>query len=174
MAFKRLTKLPIEQVISAMADGTHTIRIEGAHVVGLQSNRLKTFLKGTKCVHCGLEGHYFSVEKQNKGSRWHLNLYHEGKDGRLTMMTSDHIIARAVGGVNGLDNRQPMCKPCNQTKAHYSSVEEGRRLHKPNKFKWVRKFLKDMFGRKRANKILYYGRCVRRKWLDFKGNFSAA
>lgn len=83
------------------------------------SMRLRTYTKGTDCVVCGLKGAFFASERQSlqATSKYHYNLYGYNEKGEEVMMTSDHIIPKSKGGVNGLKNRQPMCYPCNQAKA---------------------------------------------------------
>lgn len=124
--YKRLVKLPVQEVIGMMNENGSLIKFihEGKSYSISISNRLRTFTKGISCVHCGLEGHFFWVEKQ-AGPRWHLNLYHQKRSGQLVMITSDHIVPRALGGTSYLENLQPMCRCCNQLKGEYSSVEEA-------------------------------------------------
>jgi len=135
---RRLCTLPLDDVLVAIRNqrGKMTITHEGEKVtVSLSaSRRLKTYLKGTSCVHCGIEAHYFAVEQ---GPRWHLNLYHLKENGKEVMMTSDHIVPKAKGGTDGLHNRQPMCQPCNNLKADYDSVEQAleNKKKKPKKAK---------------------------------------
>jgi len=74
--------------------------------------------KGVKCLRCGMEGHYFAVEKQKQveANKYHFNLYHLSEDGVETLLTIDHRIPRAKKGSNRLKNLQTMCQPCNQDK----------------------------------------------------------
>lgn len=56
----------------------------------------------------------------------HINVYAINTKGEEVMMTSDHIVAKARGGGEGLDNRQPMCSVCNNGKGamELDSLEE--------------------------------------------------
>ena len=135
--YERLTLIEIKPILSAMALGPDDLDIYVGEVkvtVGLSSTRIRTYTKGTRCVHCGKEGHYFAVERDKRGntSRWHLNLYHLAAV-TLTevMMTSDHIVAKILGGsLHDLSNRQPMCQPCNSLKGKYATVQEGEVMRK--------------------------------------------
>lgn len=87
-------------------------------LVGVNSNRLKTYIKGCACVKCGVKGTIFRIERQHNAPRWHLNLYAKNSYGHYVMMTSDHIVPKAKGGPNCVHNRQPMCARCNCKKGH--------------------------------------------------------
>lgn len=118
-------KIPNHVVLDAMREGKDNIVLHG-HRVGLGSLRLSTFLNGTVCVHCGREGHHFRLEKVRRNDkRFHLNLYHVSNAGKEHRMTSDHIIALANGGSNGVENRQPMCEDCNSLKSDYDTIEDA-------------------------------------------------
>lgn len=78
-----------------------------------QSLRYATFYqKGVKCACCGKEGKYFQLCGEDGSDRRHFNLYAE--DG--TLMTKDHIIPKAKGGKDTVENLQPMCVKCNKEK----------------------------------------------------------
>lgn len=84
--------------------------------VKVTSERLNLFAqKGTVCVSCGAKGVVFWYEDLGNGEP-HLNLYAEGPNGELIMMTKDHIIPKAKGGENSMENYQPMCVKCNTRK----------------------------------------------------------
>ena len=82
------------------------------------------FTKGIRCVCCGIEGKFFAKEKGHGSSqdRYHLNLYAVDENGNEVLMTKDHIVPRAFGGKDTLDNLQPMCQYCNSKKG--SNVQE--------------------------------------------------
>ena len=44
-----------------------------------------------------------------------LNLY-ACRDGRLVMMTRDHIIPKSAGGIDSIENLRPGCEICNSTR----------------------------------------------------------
>ena len=88
--------------------------------VKMTSMRYRLFAtKGLKCVKCGIEGSFFSLEKchSEKSDRFHFNLYGIDKKGRPVLMTKDHIQPKAKGGLNSLKNLQTMCVNCNAKKA---------------------------------------------------------
>lgn len=72
--------------------------------------------KGADCVICGARGSFFALESHN-GETPHMNLYAHNERAEEVLMTKDHIIPKAHGGENILENYQPMCEPCNGKKA---------------------------------------------------------
>jgi hypothetical protein len=90
--------------------------------VKANSLRYQMFMKyGTTCVHCGLKGQYFALErntldKANKIGRYHFNLYGVDSDGYEVLLTKDHIIPKSKGGRDFIDNMQTMCVRCNINK----------------------------------------------------------
>lgn len=83
----------------------------------LGSDRLRLFVeKGHRCVTCDVEGTFFALESVGD-ERPHLNLYAVREDGRVVMMTKDHIVPKSKGGANAMHNYQPMCEDCNGKKA---------------------------------------------------------
>jgi 5-methylcytosine-specific restriction endonuclease McrA len=83
----------------------------------MRSNRYHCFRrKGVACVTCGIVGVKFLLQMCEGDQRPHFNLYAE-KDGKLILMTKDHIYPKSKGGSNGLSNLQTMCSPCNCKKA---------------------------------------------------------
>lgn len=76
--------------------------------------RLSVFhYKGVGCANpsCERQGHYIIAGRDRRGGV-HIDLY--TKD--FVLMTVDHIHAKSKGGSNELDNKQPMCEPCNSKK----------------------------------------------------------
>lgn len=117
--------IPVEEVVNAMKRGDKHLSVK--HLTGeiidipIYSTRMKTYIKGTICVCCNKEAHFFIVEKMrhDKSPKGHFNLYHRHEDGSLRMMTSDHIIPKSRGGSNDeVSNRQPMCCYCNFRKGN--------------------------------------------------------
>jgi len=116
-SYTKLTSVPAHLIVDAMKRGERKYRVMDKEV-SIASNRMLTYTKGVHCVHCGIEGTHFTLEA-NGSDNWHFNLYTES--GR--MMTSDHILAKAKGGSNSVNNRQPMCEKCNGLKGDYESIE---------------------------------------------------
>lgn len=81
------------------------------------SDRYKTFfMLGLECVHCGIKGSFFALERSGTKGRYHLNLYALNDRNEEILMTKDHIIAKSRGGRNHISNYQPMCVICNVAK----------------------------------------------------------
>ena len=53
----------------------------------------------------------------------HLNLYGRMRNGRLILMTRDHIFPRSKGGGEDISNQQTMCATCNNRKADSIPVD---------------------------------------------------
>jgi hypothetical protein len=83
----------------------------------------------------------------------HFNLYGE-LDGKLILMTKDHIHAKAFGGEDRHSNFQTMCLICNNLKSHSSITLEGvralRAVYDENKEKVNKKKLHLMIEEVRA------------------------
>ena len=91
-----------------------SIIVDGFNVYPISLRYITFFNKGTKCVCCGKKGAYFKLEGDKKSpTRRHFNLY--TADGIL--MTKDHIVPKAKGGKDCLDNMQPLCEECNHIKS---------------------------------------------------------
>jgi hypothetical protein len=116
--YKSAGLLPVEDVLVKIRAGHTTLSAYG-QVVKLTSIRLRTFTKGVVCIECKKEGSFFSIDTQTSSKgKYHLNLWHKSKTGAWILMTSDHIHPKSKGGADkDLENRQPMCRPCNARKA---------------------------------------------------------
>lgn len=77
--------------------------------------RLKVFYhKGTKCVHpdCVCTGTRLIAGRDIRG-----NIHWDVYTNDFVMLTVDHIVPRAKGGGEELENKQPMCRYHNERKA---------------------------------------------------------
>lgn len=112
-------------------DKPRTIKFAGQNVF-MGSKRYLNFKRnGLVCVECGLEGTYFALEKHKyqKTPKYHFNLYGKDENGEEVMLTKDHIMPKAKGGTDELDNFQPMCAKCNTRKGdNWLSPEQS--IHK--------------------------------------------
>lgn len=91
---------------------------EKNYQVKMNSNRYHVFKENRFCVSCGVEGIYMILDMNPGDSSPHFNLYAE-ENGRLILMTKDHILAKSKGGTDTLDNFQTCCAICNNLKANY-------------------------------------------------------
>lgn len=121
--YERKQLYSIEEVLSRQIDplGNRKLKVNrvdfDGDLISMDSHRYWVFNhKGTDCVTCGLKGYYFAKERDNDSSRYHFNLYGLDINGIEVMMTKDHIIPKSKGGINHLDNYNPMCYNCNQEK----------------------------------------------------------
>ena len=126
-------KLPVEEVLEIVHFHSKPSKPKDVTIgyikVRVVNPRLKTFLyKGTRCAICGLEGKYFSLEKNT--DYWALNLYGIDTSGHEIPLTRDHILARCLGGKDNLENTQTLCYRCNQQKGK----AENREKHKSRNF----------------------------------------
>jgi hypothetical protein len=104
----------IEEVLSKITD--REVDFDG-DMIKMGSARYKNFkLHGIKCVTCGIEGQYFVKERSNPGP-YHFNLY-AIKNGSEILMTKDHILSKANGGPDHIDNYRTMCTKCNSKRGN--------------------------------------------------------
>lgn len=91
-----------------------------------EHHRLETFVhKGRECVTCGREGVLLLVTVEKNGKR-HVDLYTED----FVLMTVDHELPKAKGGLDILSNKQPMCEPCNHAKGSQLISNEQHALNR--------------------------------------------
>lgn len=116
---------PMKEIFRKRKDTSYTIlvrdriQIDDNVFVKMDSQRYRLFFtKGTRCADCGIEGQYFWLEQSENqpGSAYHFNLYGIDDDGNEVLMTKDHIVPKAKGGHNRIDNYQTMCVHCNARK----------------------------------------------------------
>ena len=88
--------------------------------VNIRTLTLDTFFEyGFHCEHCSLVGEYFRLKDGI------LILYAVDENGEEVRMTKDHVIPLSKGGLNIIENLQPMCIRCN--------VEKGNKNNNPPK-----------------------------------------
>jgi hypothetical protein len=145
--------IPLMEGVAAILDSMHEPEKATRHPVGdytvhTTSLRLRTFaVKGTRCYICGAEATQFSIDSQshnnqnNKNWSPHMNLWGVRKDGSALLFTHDHIIDRAKGGKDSLENAEPCCIDCNGAKNNYENahiaippkgMDKGARVEKIN------------------------------------------
>ena len=111
----------VEAVLSVIKQRGKQKGIFNGQSVGISSLRLQTFaFHGTTCAHCGLEATHFAIERnltdEKNNTPYHLNLYGINEKNEDVLFTHDHILARALGGKDVIENTQTMCCFCNWTK----------------------------------------------------------
>lgn len=73
---------------------------------------------GCVCVSCGMVADKcILIAEPDGSSRGHFEFVGTKND-KYVIMTKDHIIPRALGGKDILENYQPMCQECNLEKKH--------------------------------------------------------
>lgn len=90
------------------------------HMVKMGSLRYQCFKKSLKCVCCGIEGIEMLLELPRNETRPHFNLYAK-REGRLVLMTKDHIHPRSLGGSDEICNLRTMCSRCNELSGNYAT-----------------------------------------------------
>lgn len=101
--------------------------------VKMNSDRYLVFKQNQSCAACGLQGTRLILDLNPNDMNPHFNLYGI-EDGRLVLMTKDHIKPKSKGGSDTLENFQCMCTTCNNLKgAHNLSLEHCRYLRRINK-----------------------------------------
>lgn len=99
--------------------------------VKMNSDRYHVFKANSACVACGLVGNRMILDINPGDHSPHFNLYGE-EDGRLVLMTKDHILAKSKGGQDVISNFATMCAICNNLKGNYdltnAQVRELRNL----------------------------------------------
>lgn len=116
--------------------------------VRMNSDRYFVFKNNPDCVSCGLKGTKFMLDINPGDQSPHFNLYGE-ENGRLVLMTKDHIRAKSQGGTDDLANYQTMCSTCNNLKGHYDlSLDQVAELRTicDNGQKLPRKELRDLIN----------------------------
>lgn len=128
---------------------------EHTYSVRMNSDRYFVFKENPCCVACGVKGTKMILDMNPGDNSPHFNLYAE-EDGRYVLMTKDHILAKARGGLDELSNYQSMCCTCNNLKGHYDlTVEQVRELRKlyNNEEMHPRKELRDLVNSRREKMV---------------------
>lgn len=115
---KHIGEFTIEEIFPLIEHNKDVVLM--GYKVHTFTNKMKIFKRSQRCSYCGRIGTVFSldvqVEKGIEHSVAYLTLCRISSSGKLHPMTVDHIIPKAVGGPNDLDNLQTMCKCCNKSK----------------------------------------------------------
>lgn len=144
--YDRIGEFEIDRILKHVSlnpeDKPLTRTFKGQKVF-MGSKRYQNFkANGFKCVECGFTGTYFALErhKYQRTEKYHFNLYGKNKNGKEIMLTKDHIVPKAKGGTDDLNNFQVMCGPCNSKKGDVYLNQE--QLIHQAKLETANKFLK--------------------------------
>lgn len=154
-----LASFPLAEVFPYVTDHDYKHDFMGGgktYTVRMNSDRYHVFKANHKCVSCGLEGTQMILDMNPGDSSPHFNMYAE-ENGRLVLMTKDHILAKSKGGTDSLENYQTMCATCNNLKGHYDlNLDNCRELRRiwDNGDKLPRKELRDLINSKREEMAL--------------------
>jgi hypothetical protein len=119
-----------------------------SYMVRMNSDRYFVFQRSRVCVSCGMLGTKMVLDINPGDQSPHFNLYGE-ENGRLVLMTKDHIVPKSKGGQDALENYQTMCCICNNLKGAYDlSLESCRKLRHlyKNEDKLPRKELRELIN----------------------------
>ena len=91
-----------------------------------EGHKLAVFCQiGTACACCGDPGIHLALTANKNGEQQWIELY----TADWTVMTIDHILPKAQGGKNEIENYQPLCRWCNNIKSdHDWTAEELRQV----------------------------------------------
>lgn len=131
--------------------------------VRLDSDRYHVFKDNPNCVSCGIQGKYMMLDINPGDSSPHFNFYAE-ENGRLVLMTKDHILAKSKGGEDSLENFQTMCSICNNLKGNYDlDLNKCKKLREllNNEEKLSKKELRNLINNTRERMV--YGKQKRKK-----------
>lgn len=72
------------------------------------------------CHFCGCTADQWVSAKGKNDKQGHpvLDLFATATDGKIVLMTRDHIIPKSLGGTDDVENLRPACGPCNETRAN--------------------------------------------------------
>jgi len=125
--------------------------------VRMNSNRYFAFRASQCCVACGIEGKKMLLEQHPQDKSPHFNLY-AVEDGKLVLMTKDHILAKSFGGEDRASNFQTLCCICNNMKGSHNLTLEAighlRKIYNKNKKHLNRKKLNALVNTERQKLIL--------------------
>jgi hypothetical protein len=118
--YHRFGTVPVDELLPYLqAAFGNSLDVLGQEV-NVKSTRLELFCEQPLvCCACGLQATHWAVEVPHSQVgilRPHLNLYGLRPDGTDEQFTQDHIVPKAEGGKDCLDNLQVMCYTCNEIK----------------------------------------------------------
>lgn len=144
------TFTPEELLPHVVKEGKKEFIIDSTvYAVRMDSSRYFVFKRSLECVACGIKGSKMILEINQHDKSPHFNLYAE-ENGKLILMTKDHIKALSKGGKNEIENYQTMCCQCNNWKGNddisndsLSKLKEFWKLNKNMPKKVLSKLIKE-------------------------------
>lgn len=93
----------------------------------IRFSKMAQFTKNPTCACCGVSGSVWVTTEPLIGANAKRSMAAIGvKNGKIVRLTCDHILPRAMGGTDMVDNIQTMCNDCNVKKASMLSLEDVR------------------------------------------------
>jgi len=118
------TFTPEELLPHVVKEGKKEFIIDGnVYTVRMDSSRYFVFRRSLECVACGIKGSKMILEINQHDKSPHFNLYAE-ENGKLILMTKDHIHPKSKGGKNEIENYATMCAICNNLKGNDESLTD--------------------------------------------------
>lgn len=161
-------ELSLEEGFEVSALPKNSRIVAGREVSVAAGIKLYETLRGSpiKCWHCGCEAdRWISCRGQNDTSRPTLNLFatkhmHKSRTyaaySMIVMMTRDHIIPKAHGGVDDVANLRPGCEICNGHRGkEMSAAEQAFMRANPHLVSQERLLKAQEAARAQANDLLY-------------------
>ena len=165
---KRKTKLAVlgefkpEDVLSRLTNTDDRIEFkvgQQTYLVKMNSHRYYIFQHSPHCAACGSKGVKFLLEQHTNDKSPHFNFY-SVQNGKLVLMTKDHIQAKALGGEDRHSNYQTMCSICNNLKGSdiltLDGISELRKLFDENKHKIPKKKLNCLLNEARKRLVVSF------------------
>lgn len=147
-----IASYPVDEILAHVTeqDSKKEFVVDGqSYLVRMNSDRYLVFKNSRACVSCGIEGTQMVLDINPGDQSPHFNLYAED-NGRLVLMTKDHIIPKSKGGLDAQENYATMCCVCNNLKGAYHLDTEGcrklREVYK-NEAKLPRKELRELINK---------------------------
>ena len=127
-AYQTLEILNLEEVNDYLRSNISNTTMQYGKLCGYQfklhSQRYQLFMRDTQvCVCCGIKSSFWALQRTGEGFP-HLNLWGINKDNKVVLFTKDHIMPKAKGGKDILENYQVMCATCNSAKGATITEEE--------------------------------------------------
>lgn len=89
--------------------------------IRMDTSRYFVFKNSIECAACGIKGTKIILEINQNDKSPHFNLYAE-ENGKLVLMTKDHVLPRSKGGKNEMSNYKTLCAICNNLKGNDESL----------------------------------------------------